>query len=252
VLQAIVWGLVQGITEFLPISSDGHLVLVPAFLGIEQPDLAVTAVLHLGTLVAVIAYFRKELWSLTRFRSDPKARQLLVLLAIGTIPAFAAILVEDEVARLQQSVTAAAIFLMLTGVVMLVASRFPPGIRTIDDARPVDALIIGIAQVLAVLPGLSRSGMTISSGMVLGFEKVEAARFSFMLGIPAVAGAGLLELTKLLDDGGVAATTWVGVVVAALTGYLAIAFLLRLLVRTGLMGFAIYCLVVGALALLVL
>lgn len=251
-LEAIIWGLVQGITEFLPISSDGHLVLVPAFLGIEQPDLAVTALLHLGSLVAVIAYFRKDLWNLTRFRSDPKARRLLVLIAIGTIPLLVALVVEDQVARLQQSVTAAAIFLMLTGVVMLIASRFPPGTKAIDDARPVDGFIIGIGQVLAILPGLSRSGLTISTGMALGIGKVEAARFSFLLGVPAVAGAGLLELRKLLDNGGVVATTWVGVVVAAVSGYLAIALLLRLLIRSGLMGFAIYCLVVGGLALVVL
>ncbi|MGH9195374.1 MAG: undecaprenyl-diphosphate phosphatase [Acidimicrobiia bacterium] len=251
-LQAIVWGVVQGITEFLPISSDGHLVLVPAFLNIEQPDLAITAVLHLGTLVAVIAYFRNDLLSLFRFRSDPGSRRMLVLMAIGTIPAFAALLVEDEVARLQQSVTATAIFLMVTGVVMLIATRFPRGTRTIDQARPIDAASIGIAQVLAILPGLSRSGMTISTGMVLGFGRVEAARFSFLLSIPAVAGAGLLELGKLTGAGGVPASTWVGVAVAAITGYLAIALLLRLLARTGLIAFAIYCLVVGGLALVVL
>jgi undecaprenyl-diphosphatase len=252
VLEAIVWGVIQGITEFLPISSDGHLVLVPAFLNLEQPDLAVTAVLHLGTLAAVIAYFRKDLWNLTRVRSDPAARRLLTVMVIGTIPAFAALFVEDQVALLQQSVTATAIFLMLTGVVMLIAGRFPPGQRSLDDAKPRDALLIGIAQVLAILPGLSRSGTTISTGMGLGFDKVEAARFSFLLGIPAVAGAGLLELRNLADTGGMPATTWIGVLVAAVTGFLAISVLLKLLTRTGLTGFAIYCLVVGALALILL
>ena len=251
-LQAIVWGVVQGITEFLPISSDGHLVLVPAFLNIEQPTLAITAVLHLGTLVAVIAYFRRDLANLIHFRTDPAARRMLVLMVIATVPAFGALLVEDVVTRLQQSVTATAIFLMLTGVVMLIASSFPRGTRTIDQARPIDAATIGIAQVLAILPGLSRSGMTISTGMGLGFGQVEAARLSFLLGVPAVAGAGLLELGKLAGAGGVPASTWVGVAVAAITGYLAIAVLLRLLARTGLIGFAIYCLVVGAIALLVL
>jgi undecaprenyl-diphosphatase len=252
VVQAIVWGFVQGITEFLPISSDGHLVLVPAFLGIERPDLAVTAVLHLGTLAAVIAFFRRELWSLSRVGSDPAARRLMLLLVIGTIPAIAAVIFEDEVAELQQSTTVAAVFLIVTGVVMLIASRFAGGTRTMEDAQPLDAALIGVAQVLAVLPGLSRSGTTISTGILRGFDRVEAARFSFILGVPAVAGAGLLELFKLLGGEGVKAVTWVGVAVAAVTGYLAIAFLLRLLSRIGLIPFAIYCLVVGALALLIL
>lgn len=251
-LQAIVWGLIQGITEFLPVSSDGHLVLVPAFLGLEQPDLATTAVLHLGTLVAVIAFFRRDLWSLTRARTDPEARRLLGLLVLGSLPAGLALLFVDQVEALQRSVTATAMFLLVTGIVMLIADRFRAGTRRVPDARPIDAVLIGFAQLLAILPGISRSGMTISTGLARGFDKLEAARFSFLLGIPAITAAGLLELGTLLDRGGVPATAWLGVVVAGITGYLAITFLLRMLARTGLTAYAIYCLVVGALALLVL
>jgi undecaprenyl-diphosphatase len=252
VLEAIVWGLVQGITEFLPISSDGHLVLVPAFLGIDGPDLTVSAVLHLGTLLAVILYFRRELWTLTKFRTNPQARRLLVLLIVGTLPAFLALLVRDQVEELQTSVTVTAWFLILTGVVLAVADRIEPGQRRLDDARPLDALLVGLAQVTAILPGLSRSGVTISTALLRRFDRVEAARFSFILGVPAVTGAGLLELRNLAGSGGVEAATWVGVAVAAVTGYAAIAFLLRMLVRTGLWIYAIYCLVVGVLALILL
>jgi undecaprenyl-diphosphatase len=252
VLEAIVWGFVQGVTEFLPISSDGHLVLVPAFLGIDPPDLATTAVLHLGTLAAVLAYFRKDLIALAGFRRDPDARRLLTLIIIGSLPAALALLVVDEVERLQKSVTATAIFLMGTGVVLAIASRLRKGDRVIADVRPNDAVLIGFAQLLAVLPGVSRSGMTIATGIARGFDQVEAARFSFLLGVPAVAAAGLLELLTLLGDGGVPGSAWVGVLVAAVTGYAAITFLLRMLARTGLAPYAVYCLVVGAVALVVL
>ena len=251
-LEAIIWGFVQGVTEFLPISSDGHLVLVPAFLGIDPPDLATSAVLHLGTLTAVLAYFRKDLAAMAGFRRDPAARKLLTMIIIGSLPAALALLVVDEVEKLQESITATAILLILTGVVLAVASRMRQGERRIDDVRPSDAVLIGFAQLLAVLPGISRSGMTISTGIARGFDQVEAARFSFLLGIPAVAAAGLLELWTLLDDGGVPASAWVGVLVAAITGYGAIAFLLRMLARTGLAPYAIYCVAVGAIALLVL
>lgn len=250
--EAIVWGLVQGITEFLPISSDGHLVLVPAFLGIDGPDLTVSAVLHLGTLLAVSLYFRRELWSLTRFRTDPHARRLLVLLAVGTLPAFLGLMVRDQVEELQTSVTVTAWFLILTGVVLLVADRIKPGERRVVDARPLDALWVGLAQVTAILPGLSRSGVTIATALARSFDRVEAARFSFLLGVPAVSGAGLLELGNLAGGAGVETATWVGVAVAAITGYGAIAFLLRMLSRTGLWVYAVYCLAVGVVALVVL
>ncbi len=251
-LEAIVWGLVQGVTEFLPVSSDGHLVLVPAFLGIKGPDLTVTAVLHLGTLVAIIAYFRRELRSLLRFRTDPYARRLLLLLIIGTLPAFLALLVRDQVEALQTSVTATAVFLLFNGAVLSVANWIRPGERRLEDARGPDALLVGTLQVLAILPGISRSGTTITTALARGFDRVEAARFSFLLGIPAITGAGLLELRTLATSTGVDPATWVGVVVAAVTGYASIAFLLRMLARTGLWAYAVYCLVVGALALMFL
>ena len=251
-LDAIIWGVVQGITEFIPISSDGHLVLVPAFLGIQGPDLTVTAVLHLGTLVAVLAYFRRELWSLTRFRTDPDARRLFILLIVGTLPAFLALIVRDQVEALQSSVTVTAALLLVNGAILAVGSRIRPRERQLEDARKPDALLVGAIQVLAILPGISRSGITITTGLARGFDRVEAARFSFLLGVPAVTGAGLLELRTLATTSGVEAATWVGVLVAAVTGYAAIAFLLRMLTRIGLWPYAVYCLAVGGLALAVL
>ncbi|HJU50874.1 MAG TPA: undecaprenyl-diphosphate phosphatase [Acidimicrobiia bacterium] len=252
VLQAVLWGVVQGITEFLPISSDGHLVLIPALFGFAPPDLATTAVLHLGTLGAVVAYFRRDLWRLRLARSDPGARRLLWLLFVGSLPAGLALLFVDEVERLQRSVTAAALFLLVTGLVLVAVDRLTRGGRDIAGATPTDAVLIGFAQLLAILPGISRSGFTIAAGMARGFERVSTARFSFLLGVPAIAAAGLLELFSLTSNGGVPAAAWVGVAVAGVTGYLAIAFLLQMLQRTGLSGYGIYCLALGALALFVL
>jgi undecaprenyl-diphosphatase len=252
VLQAVLWGVVQGITEFLPVSSDGHLVLIPALFGLTPPDLATTAVLHLGTLVAVVAYFRKDLWRLRLARSDPDSRRLLWLLFVGSLPAALALLFVDEVERLQRSVTAAALFLLVTGVVLVTVDRLARGGREIEQARPTDALLIGFAQLLAILPGISRSGFTIATGMARGFERVSTARFSFLLGVPAIAAAGLLELFNLASNDGIPPAAWLGVAVAAVTGYIAIAFLLRMLHRAGLSAYGFYCLVMGALALIVL
>ncbi len=252
VLQAVLWGIVQGITEFLPISSDGHLVLIPALFGFAPPDLATTAVLHLGTLGAVVVYFRQDLWRLRLARSDPAARRLLWLLFIGSLPAALALLFVEEVERLQRSVTAAALFLLVTGVVLVAVDRLPRRDRDIEGATSADVLLIGFAQLLAILPGISRSGFTIATGIARGFERVSTARFSFLLGVPAIAAAGVLELFNLANDGGVPPAAWLGVAVAGVTGYVAIAFLLRMLHRSGLSGYGIYCLALGVLALVAL
>lgn len=256
-LDAVVWGLVQGLTEFLPVSSDGHLILVPAFLSelgweVGVPDLATTAFLHLGTLAAVVTYFRRDLAWLLRFRTDPAARRTLGLLVIGTVPAVAAFFVTDEVDRLGDYPRLVAFFLLLTGVVLWLAGRFRPGNRRMTGIRTLDALLIGVAQLVAILPGISRSGMTIAAGTGVGVELREAARFSFLLGIPAIAAAGLLEGGKVLSEGAASPSTWVGLGVAAVSGYVAIAILLRLLGRSGLGPFAAYCLAVGVVGIAVL
>ncbi len=251
-LNAIVWGLVQGLTEFLPISSSGHLVLVPAFLGLEPPDLATSAFLHLGTLVAVVAYYRRDLARLGRFRRDPVSRHVLFLLVVGTLPALIGVVVEAPLERLQDSPTAVAVALLGTGVVLAASTRLPPRRRRLEDATGGQAVGVGISQAVALIPGVSRSGMTITTGLAAGLAPVEAARFSFLLGVPAIAGAGLLEAVELAEVGGLRPELGVGLAVAALSGYAAIALLLRALTRYGLGPFSVYCLVVGVVALVVL
>ena len=251
-LNAVLWGLVQGLTEFLPISSSGHLVLVPAFAGVDQPDLATSAVLHIGTLVAVVAYYRQDLLKLARFNRDPDSRRILKLLALGTIPAVVGVLVEDQVGSLQESTTAVAIALLATSVVLFVSGLFMEGKLTLERLPLRDGFIIGVAQAIALIPGISRSGMTITTGMNRGLERTEAARFSFLLAVPAIAGAGLLQSLELAGSGGIPPEVWVGMAVAAASGYMAIAVLLKALARFGLRPFAFYCLVVGIISLVVL
>lgn len=251
-LQAAFWGLVQGLTEFLPISSSGHLVLIPAFLGLEPPDLATSAVLHLGTLVAVVIYYRSDLARLLHFRTDRHARTILWLLIVGTIPAVIGLVVEQSLADFQQQPQLVAAALIATGLVLLIATRIQPGSRRLEDGKTSDAVVVGIAQAFALIPGISRSGMTISAGLQRKLEPVEAARFAFLLGIPAIAGGGLIQAVEVAGQGAFDASLLVGLAVSAVTGYLAISWLIRLLGRVGLLPFAIYCLAVGTLGVAVL
>ena len=190
--NAIFWGLIQGLTEFLPISSSGHLVLVPALLGQEGPDLATSAVLHLGTLAAVLAYYRRDVIGILRF--DRPGRRLLTLLAIGSVPAVVGGLIfRGVLEELNETPRAVAVALIATGVVLLSTMLVRVGDKMTTDIGPTDAGIIGVAQATALIPGVSRSGMTIAAGLWRGMSRIEAARFAFLLGIPAIAGAGLLE-----------------------------------------------------------
>lgn len=255
-LAAIIWGLVQGLTEFLPISSSGHLVIVPAFLAeagidIEPPSLSVSAVLHLGTLLAVLVYFRDDVMKALRFRSDPEGRKILLLVVIGTIPALIGLPLESALDTFQETVSNVGWTLMVTGVALIIGQRLANGMRTLVDGRIPDAIVVGIAQAFALIPGISRSGITISAGNGRGFQPVEAARFAFLLGIPAIAGAGLIQVPELMEEGQFGADLIVGLAVAAVSGYVAIAWLLAALRKTGLLPFAIYCLAVGLLTVLV-
>lgn len=256
-IEAIIWGLVQGLTEFLPVSSSGHLVLVPAFLShagmdIAAPELAVSAVLHLGTLVAVLAYYRKDLLNLTRAATDPEARRVLGLLALGTVPALIGLAVKDSLDRLEENPRAVAVALLFTGLVLAVGSRLTVGDRRLESSTPRHALRVGIAQAMALVPGVSRSGMTITEGLRTGLAPAEAAKFSFLLAIPTIAGGGLLSLLELTNAEVSFGPILVGLAVSAVSGYLAIAALLKALAKVGFAPFSIYCLVVGVAALIVL
>lgn len=251
--QAFVLGIVQGLTEFIPVSSDGHLTLVPFMLGWSEPGLAFTVALHIGTLIAVVVYFRAEVMVLARTlfgwgKASQTERKLLVLLAIGSVPAaLVGLLFNSTIEESFERPVLAALLLGVTGFVLLstetkVAHREGEPQRTVDDVTQRDAAIIGVAQATALLPGISRSGMTISAGMRLGLEREQAARFSFLLAIPITIGAILLELPDMADH--ISATgagaVFIGVVASAVSGFAAISWLLGLLRRRDMRPFGTY------------
>lgn len=251
-LNAIFWGIIQGLTEFLPVSSSGHLVLIPALFDQEAPDLATSAMLHLGTLGAVLVYYRSDIARMAKF--DRPARRLITLILIGSIPAAVlGLAFEDRVEDLISEPVTVAYFLIGLGVVLIGTTLLRVGDRRTEDIGPLDTVLIGLAQALALIPGISRSGSTITAGMLRGMDRAEAARFAFLLGIPVIAGAGLLQMLEVISAGeSIPVEVWVGMITAGLTGYAAIAVLLRLLTRVGLAPFGIYCIAFGAISIIAL
>jgi undecaprenyl-diphosphatase len=268
-LEALLLGIVQGLTEFLPISSSGHLIIVPwlqdyTFL-LEHPDFNKTfdVALHAGTLVAAIAYFRREVVSLTkgffeavRERSiATPVQRLSVAIAVGTVPAviFGGLgsgFIEDHLGEPWMI----AIQLIFFGALLLYADKLPQR-KSLEESAIKDGLYIGLAQVLALAPGTSRSGITITAARYLGLDRDAAARFSFLLLIPIVAGATVFKAASAIHDGlppGVGGPMIVGTIAAAISGYLAIAFLLRLVRTTSYAPFAYYRFAAGAAILLII
>ncbi|HEX8054487.1 MAG TPA: undecaprenyl-diphosphate phosphatase [Thermoleophilaceae bacterium] len=259
-LEAIVLGLVQGLTEFLPISSTGHLRIVPAFLGWDDPGAAFTAVTQLGTLTAVLLYFRNDLWRIAiAFLAglrDPLIRKstdsrLGWYILLGTIPIslFGLVFnnqIEDEARSLRLIGTT----LIVLGLVLLAAERVGKRERDLDDLGARDGVAIGFAQALALIPGVSRSGATLTAGLFLNLERAAAARYSFLLSVPAVVLSGLYELKDIGGDGGAGAfPTAVATLLAFVSGYFAIAFMLRFLATNSTIVFVVYRVALGALVL---
>ncbi len=263
VMEALLWGLLQGLTEFLPVSSSGHLVLVPWLLGRGPSSFTFDVMVHFATLFAVLLYFRRDLAALVRgalallrYRrlATPEAR-LAWLVALSAVPAgVAALLLREWLEHLFGTPPAAAALLLVTGGVMFLAERLAAQRRDLASLRAGDALTIGIAQGVALAPGISRSGATISAGLALGLRRHEAARFSFLMAIPVVLGATILEALDLLGGAAPAessAALAAGFVAALISGYAAIALLLRHLQQRGLRPFAYYCWAMGLVSLAV-
>ena len=263
ILEAIVLGIVQGLTEFLPISSTGHLRIVPAFLGWEDPGAAFTAVTQLGTMAAVLLYFREDLVRIARawLRSlfdRPLRRELDARLGwyivLGTIPiGIFGVLFKDQIETGARDLYLIGVALIVLGLVLLLAEKVGTRERSIEQIRTKDGFAIGFAQALALIPGVSRSGATITAGLFMGLDRSAAARFSFLLSVPAVVLSGLLELGTILSEDDGEGTSLVALVVATLTafvaGYAAIAWLLRYLATHSTVVFVVYRVALGALVL---
>ncbi len=257
--QAIVLGIVQGLTEFLPISSSGHLRIVPAFFGWDDPGAAFTAVVQIGTMAAVLLYFRRDLWRIAsawvRSLRDREERRTLDArlgwyIILGTIPiSVLGLAFKDPIETEFRSLTLIGTTLIVFGLVMLLAEKVSRRERELDSLTVRDGVVIGCAQALALVPGVSRSGATISAGLFLNFDRTAAARYSFLLSVPAVVLSGLFELRRAGQGGLPVGATVVATLLAFVTGYASIAFLLRYLVRHSIGVFVGYRVILGALVI---
>jgi undecaprenyl-diphosphatase len=259
-LEAIVLGIAQGLTEFLPISSTAHLRAIPAFAGWEDPGAAFTAVTQLGTLAAVLLYFRRDLRAIGSAwlgglrdpvrRATPESR-LGWFILVGTIPIVVfGVVFSDQIETGARSLRLMGTTLIVLGLVLLAAEKAGKRSRTLETLRWRDGILIGFAQAAALVPGVSRSGATISAGLFLGFERAAAARYSFLLSVPAVVLSGLYELREIGGDSGAGiGATAVATVLAFAVGYASIAFLLRFLATHTVLAFVAYRIVLGALVL---
>ncbi len=266
IIQAIIIGLVQGLTEFLPVSSSAHLIFIQHFLGVSEPNLAFDVLLHLGTLVAVIGYFWRDILQMIiaffsslvdlfkgRFISEIKKDQYKKLtwyVIIATIPVgIIGYLFNSTIESLFTGISIPAFFLLITGCILYFSQRMNSGEINLKNMSWKETIIVGCGQACALLPGLSRSGTTIATGLFLGLDKEFAAKFSFILSIPAILGAAVYQL-KDVSGGSVELTAWIaGFLVAVISGYFAIKFLLKLIQERSLDVFAYYCWIVGAIIL---
>lgn len=267
VVKAVVLGMVQGLTEFLPVSSSGHLVIVREILKAQEALLSFDVLVHLGTLAAVVLVFRRDVARLVSAAVGVAAdvargtglgkaisrddwRKMVFLIIVASIPtAIMGLALEPVVQQLFTSRLAVGIFLVATGLVLWLADRVSAGRIPLGSLGPFGAFCIGVAQGLAVVPGFSRSGATISTGLLFGLRRDDAARFSFLLSIPVILGASALELPDLVRAGlakGFAAPFLAGAAASIVSGYVAIHLVFSALRRRRFMVFAIYTWIVGA------
>ncbi len=259
--QAIIYGIVQGITEFLPISSTAHLVLLPWFMGWNDPGLAFDVALHGGTLVALVWYFRVEWLALVRAairvlggnRSGTDERMVCFIVA-GTVPgALAGFFGDGIVETYLRSPLVIGIALIALALVLAMAERTGPRDRKIESLSWMDAIVIGLAQATALIPGVSRSGVTITAALFRGMTREAAARFSFLLSTPLIGGAVVRQTSELVSQnpsGGGLAMLTVGIATSAVVGYMAIAFMLRFLATHTTYAFIYYRIALGIVVLL--
>jgi len=266
-VTAIILGIIQGLTEFLPISSSGHLVLTQHLFGMKEPEVFFDVVLHLGTLAAICLVLWREIWSLaieiirlplalkergalaTAWRERPHFR-LLILIAAGSIPTgLIGYIFQDFLESLFASTLTVGMALLVTGLVLFLTRSIKTGSRKVTGFRLVDALLIGLAQGLAITPGISRSGFTISAGLFLGLDRELSARYSFLLAIPAILGALVFQIDGIAASSFGLSGLILGFVAATISGWLAIVVLLKIVRGGNLFYFAYYCWLIGLVTL---
>ncbi len=275
-LEMLILAIVQGITEFLPISSSGHLILVPVFTGADDQGPMIDIAVHIGSLLAIIVYFFKDAWGLARggfatvgIGHAPEQKRLFWWIVLGTIPAvivglsiklgafnsiaeqwFGLTVLEDDLLASLRFTDLIAVNLILYGILLGLADYFGREDRSYEDLTWRDGLLVGLAQALALIPGTSRSGVTMTAARFLGFGRVEAARFSFLLSIPAVAGAGILIIPDLVEAGGdLVREALITGVLTFIAAFGTMAFLMNFLKKASMLVFVIYRIALGILLL---
>ena len=254
VWQAIILGVLQGLAEFLPISSSAHLALTPWILGWQSPGLAFDVALHIGTLAAVLWFFRAQWAALARAawrivvtrRIDTEEERRVLYLIIATIPGgIGGLLLAEYAETVFRTPALIATTLIIMGIILWAVDRFAPQARPLGQMRWTHALLFGLAQVLALVPGVSRSGSTMTAGRAMGFHRESAAVFAFLMSMPITAAAAVYEVPKAIAEGGMGAPILAGIIASGLSGWLAISVLLRYVARHGFGVFAAYRILVG-------
>ena len=261
--EAVILGIVQGLTEFLPVSSSAHLRIVPALFGWDDPGTAFTAVIQLGTIAAVIIYFFKDIirianaWLRSLFnpklRSGADARMGWYVI-LGTIPiAVLGLMFENQIDTVARDLRLISATLIVLGIILLIADQRGISIKKLERLSFWDAMVFGIAQALALIPGVSRSGATITAGLFMGYDRASAARYSFLLSIPAIVASGLFKLKDINTvDGPSLGLTLLATLLAFVSGYASIAWLLRYVSTRSYFPFVVYRVILGLLVIILL
>jgi undecaprenyl-diphosphatase len=256
--EAVILGIVQGLTEFLPISSSGHLRIVPALFGWDDPGAAFTAVTQLGTMAAVVIYFAKDIWRIANtwlrslfnpaLRGELDARMGWYVI-LGTIPiVILGLVFQTQIETVARDLRVIATTLVVLGIVLLVADQRGQNTKKLENLSFFDAMMFGFAQALALIPGVSRSGSTITAGLFMGYDRASAARYSFLLSIPAVVASGIFQLSDIgAGDGPGLAATAIATLLAFISGYASIALLLRYVSNHSFFPFVVYRVILGVL-----
>lgn len=265
---AALLGLIQGVTEFLPVSSSGHLAVFQKFFGLAEVDMFFDVLLHFATLIAIIVFYRQEIWDMLKeivgfFRDlkhpnpdagEPKpARRLVLMIILATLPLFIVLPLNDKIEALSNNTLFIGIAFLITGTMLLLSDRLKNGHKTERNMTVGDAVKIGIVQAIATLPGISRSGSTITAGMATGLDRSFAVNFSFLMSLPAVLGATILETKKAVGAGINASAIpayLVGMIIAGVVGYFAIKLLKMLAEKDKFGKFCYYCFGIGILTII--
>ena len=270
--ESIFYGIIQGIAEFLPISSSGHLAIFQSVLGTGNPDsnISFNVLLHLGTLLAVFFVYWKDIWQLIcsfftlcgklfkgnfKFSTYAEGERFVILILIATLPLVPAALLDDYIGALSSSVIVVGVILLFNALLLFFSDKMAKGNKTLAEVKPRNALAVGLCQMIAILPGLSRSGSTITGGLTQGFERPLAVKFSFILSIPAIMGACVLELPDFFRTATTEGSTQLlidlaGAIVAGLTGVAAMKLLTYISKKSNFRMFAYYCIAAGLFAII--